>query len=210
MEAEQLDYGESIVGRRENVSQIIDMETGEIQGKLYPGDYIVRKKQHEYYEKNKKEIESEKIYDFGQSNNFTMLNQYAAKQLSKEKLTAADYKIIFLLISNTNYKSGLITKGNNHNVDEPWIADSLNLNLKTVERAIKKFNKEGIIYKGMIIDKIQYFFNPYIQYKGAWINKTLYEMFKDTKWAKQAKEEREREAKRREAMEISKMKRHIK
>ena len=206
---EDLEVVEEVVN--EDIFKVFNPITGEqLKDFNRATQEITSRKQAEYYIKHKKEIEEEKVYDFGQSGNFTMLNQFAARQLSKEKLTGADYKIIFLMISNTNYKSGLITKGNNHDVDEKWIADNLDIDLKTVERAFKKFTKGGIIYKGTTNEKVQYFFNPYIQYKGAWINKTLYEMFKGTKWAEQAKLEREKEAKRREAMEISKIKRHIK
>jgi predicted transcriptional regulator len=209
LEAEAREFEENIDETEKLI--VMNPSTGEIKDVIDEGDkyFIKRKKQIEYYDKNKKEITDSKIVNFGQSRNFTMLNQYAAKQLSKEKLSSAEYSIIFLMISNTNYKSGLITKGNNHDVDEKWIADTLDISLKTAERSIKKFVTRGIIYKGTTNSKVQFFFNPYIQYKGAWINKTLYEMFKGTKWAEQAKEEREKELKRHEAMETSKIKRGL-
>ena len=169
---------------------VADPETGEIVDRIYGGDRIVRKKQIEFYSKNEKEIEKDRVYNFGQSDKFTMLSQNAAKELSKMKITGSEYQIMFLMMANTNYKSGLITKGNNHNIDENWIAEQLNINIITVERCIKKFNDKGIIYKGEISFKIQYFFNPYIQYKGSWINKTLYEMFKNTPWALLSKKDK--------------------
>ena len=195
----------------ENVSfSIIDTETGEYRGNFNPEfQEIKNKKQIEYYEKHKAEIEKNRIYNFGQSNKFTMLNQNAARELANEKITGSEYQIMFLMMANTNYKSGLITKGNNHSIDMEWLSEQLNIKQVTVERCIKKFIDKGIVCKGETASKIQYFFNPYIQYKGAWINATLYAMFKNTKWALQAKEEREKELKRREAMEISKAKRRL-
>lgn len=189
---------------------IIDTETGEICGSFNP-EYqeIKNKKQIEYYDKHKKEIEKDKMYDFGQSTKFTMLNQHAALELANENITGSEYQIMFLMMSKTNYKSGLITKGNNHSVDADWLVEQLNIKKATVEKCIKKFVDKGIIYKGQTAFKVQYFFNPYIQYRGAWINATLYEMFKNTKWAKIAKEAREREERNRESMLLSKQKRGL-
>lgn len=99
--------------------------------------------------------------------------------------------------------------GNNHSMTPEWMAKKLGIHKKTVDKILKKLIDKGIIAIVVTEKKKSYFMNPYIQYKGRWISKDLYNMFKDTKWAKQAKEERKREAKRREAMEISKVKRGL-
>ena len=175
--------GDILEEKKDKQYVVLDSETGEIIDRMYDGDRIVRKKQIEYYNKNAEEIEKDKVYSFGQSDKFTMLNQYAAKELSRMRITGSEFQIMFLMMANTNYKSGLITKGNNHNINEEWIAEQLGINIVTVGRCIRKFVDKGIIFKGETAFKIKYFFNPYIQYKGAWINKTLYEMFKGTVWA---------------------------
>ena len=171
----------------EPTSLVVNAQTGEIEKELFPGDRIVSKKQNEYSLKSKEESIKDKIYNFGQDRRFSMLSSYSAKQLASEKLTAAEYRVLLLMISNTNYKSGLITIGNNHNITSDWITKILDISKKTTASCIKTLVDKGIIATTTTNYKTKYFFNPYIQYKGRWINKTLYEMFKNTKWSKQNK-----------------------
>ena len=166
------------------VGHVVDFETGEIKDELFPGDRIVRKKQREYIKKNVEEIEEDRFYNFGQDNKFSMLSEYAAKQLADENLTASEYRIMLVMISNTNYKSGLITFGNNRPLTKEWLSKELEISQKTTTNAIKTLIDRGIIAQNITNRKTKYFFNPYIQYRGRWINKTLYEMFRNTRWAK--------------------------
>lgn len=168
------------------VSVIVDCETGEVRKEIYEGDRVrvIRSSQIEYTKTHSKEIQDDKVYNFGQDKNFSMLSEFSAKQLADEKLTGSEYRIILLMISMTNYKSGFIALGNNHPVTDEWISECLRLNIKTTERAIKNLIDRGIIAKTVTNFKVKYFFNPFIQYRGRWINKTLYEMFRNTKWAK--------------------------
>lgn len=179
-----------VISVEEAVGYVIDGETGEIRDRFYQGDEvrIKRKEQVEYYQKSKKEIEKDKVYNFGQDRKFSMLSEYAAKQLADEKLTAAEYRVLLLMISHTHYKSGLIAYGNNQFITKEWITKKLGISAKTTDYAVKTLIDRGIIAQNTTNHKTKYFFNPYIQYKGRWINKTLYEMFRNTRWAK-AKDE---------------------
>ena len=200
-----------ILSLGENEFLIFNPDTGEIKGIFDSETQVIRAKaQVEYYNKHKFEINNDKIYDFGQSGRFNMFSTFSIEQLANEGLTGADYRVLLLMMSGVGYKTGYISMGNNHSMTPEWIAKRLDIHKKTVDKILKKLIDKGIIALNVTEKKKSYFMNPYIQYKGRWISKDLYNMFKDTKWAKQAKEEREREAKRREAMEISKMKRHIK
>lgn len=169
---------------KQPIGYVVNTDSGAIETEMFEGDRIVRKKQIEYSSKNREEIEKDRVYNFGQDKKFSMLSSYSAKQLADEKLTSSEYRVLLLMISNTNYKSGLIAFGNNKAVTGEWITKTLNINKKTTDSCIRTLVNKGIIYQGATNHKIQYFFNPYIQYKGRWINKTLYEMFKNTKWAK--------------------------
>ncbi|MDD4429568.1 MAG: hypothetical protein PHG64_14435 [Paludibacter sp.] len=165
---------------------IIDGNTGEIANEVYKGDRlnISRKKQISYYQKNVEEIEKDKLYTFGQDKKYSLLSEYSARQLADEKLTSTEYRVLLLMISNTNYKSGLIAFDNNKVITKSWVAKTLNISSRTADTAIKTLVDSGIIAENNTNFKTKYFFNPFIQYKGRWINKTLYEMFKNTKWAK--------------------------
>lgn len=166
------------------ISYVVSAETGEIERGLFPGDRIVSKKQKNYSNKNKEELEKDRIYNFGQDNKFSMLSEYAAKQLADEKLTASEYRVLLLMISNTHYKSGLIALGNNQPISKDWVSKYLKVDKKTTEKSFKTLIDRGIIAQNTTNYKTKYFFNPYIQYRGRWINKTLYEMFRNTRWAK--------------------------
>lgn len=194
----------------ENEYLIINPITGGFIG-IYDSDtqVIRNKKQVEYYEKNKLKIENDKIYDFGQSGSFNMFSTFAIEGLTNENLTGSDYRILLLMMSGVGYKTGYISMGNNHSMTNEWIAKKLDVDKKTVNRTIKKLIDKGIIALNLTEKKKSYFLNPYIQYKGQWISKDLYNMFKDTKWAKLAKEAKEQEIKNREAMAISKAKRNF-
>lgn len=187
---------------------IFNPDTGECIGIFNKCTQTIRdKKQIEYYENNKQDIDNDKVYDFGQSGSFNMFSTFAIEELTKEKLTSSDYKVLLLMMSGVGYKTGYISIGNNHSMTNEWIVKKLSVDKKTVDRTIKKLIDAGIIAISITEKRKCYFLNPYIQYKGQWISKDLYNMFKDTKWSKMAKEEREKELKRRESMKISKTKR---
>lgn len=166
------------------IGYVVHAETGEIEKELFQGDRIIRKKQIEFSKKHGEELEEDKIYNFGQDRKFSMLSEFSAKQLADEKLTSSEYRIMLVMISNTHYKSGLIAFGNNQPITKEWISKYLKIDKKTTEKSIKTLIDRGIIAQNITNHKIKYFFNPYIQYKGRWINKTLYEMFKNTRWAR--------------------------
>lgn len=194
----------------ENEFLLFNPNTGEYGG-IFNADtqQIRNKKQIEYYEEHKQEIEENKVYDFGQSGSFNMFSTFSIEQLANEGLTGTDYRVLLLLMSGVGYKTGYISMGNNHSITPEWVANKLDIDKKTVNRVLKKLIDKGIIAIVITEKKKSYFMNPYIQYKGRWISKDLYNMFKETKWALRAKEEREKELKRREAMEISKAKRRL-
>lgn len=194
----------------ENEFLIFNPDTGEIKGIFDCEKQVIRAKtQVEYYNKHKSEINEDKIYDFGQSGRFNMFSTFSMEELANEGLTGTDYRVLLLLMAMTGYKTGYISMGNNHPITIQWISEKLDIHKKTVDVIMKKLIDRGIISIVVTEKKKSYFMNPYIQYKGRWISKDLYNMFKNTKWAKIAKEVREKEEKNREIMKINKAKKYI-
>jgi DNA-binding transcriptional ArsR family regulator len=109
----------------------------------------------------------------------------AITKLAKLNLFQSEYRIVFLLLSLVRPSSGLIAYGNYKPVNFEWVAKELELSYKTVSRAITRLTDFGIICKACSSGITMYFFNPYIYQKGRYINKTLFEMFKKSEWAKQ-------------------------
>lgn len=182
----------------ENEFLLFNPDTGEIKGVFDSETQTIRSKaQVEYYIKHKHEINADKVYDFGQSGKFSMLSSFSMEQMAHEGLTGTDYRVLMTMMAGVGYKTGYISMGNNHSMTPEWIAKKLDVDRKTVNRVIKKLIDKGIIALNITEKKKSYFMNPYIQYKGRWISKDLYNMFKDTKWAKKAAEEREKETKKR-------------
>lgn len=156
---------------------IID-DKGTIIGNLYEGDRIIRAKIIEKLPEN----DNRMVFSNGE---WGKTYDTSFRKLARLKLSPAEYKMILLFFTLVSYGSGLIMHGNYKEVTNEWIENELELTRNTVYKSIKKLLNYRIIYKGFSGKEIQYYFNPYIYQKGRYINKTLYEMFKKSEWAKE-------------------------
>lgn len=159
---------------------IINKETGEIVDELNEGDRIRKKAQDDYYNSQKDLIEINKEEDFVKvfGRTMTML-------MEEEDLTLNELKICLSMISYIGYESGLLRYENNGRL----------LKLKDIE-TITKLPKISVVkaMNNLVSKKIYgvhrtgrqnaYTVNPFIFMKGRYINKTLYNLYKNTKWAK--------------------------
>lgn len=168
-----------------NESCFIVTQNGEILNTIERGDVlnVTTKKQLEYMCDKRPDVLHDRVYSVG-SGQFCMLDEFAAIELSREDLSAADIKVMFYCMAKSNFKSGLIAHTNNRPVTQENMVKELDLGETTVYRAVKKLTDKGIIARVNTNTAVKYFFNPFIQRKGHWINRALYEMFLNTKWAK--------------------------
>lgn len=171
---------------------LIDALTGRVLESFGENDKITVRKQAQmdYYENHKHEINRERLYDFGEYRKFFMFSESAAREMANEKLTGTEFAVMFFLMSMTNYKSGLIAHGNNRAITRSYVSDYFKLTKRHTNEVFDKLIDLGVVAENITEKTTKYFFNPFIQYRGQWINRTLYDMFVKTKWAMIAKEER--------------------
>lgn len=158
---------------------IMDSE-GTIVGELYTGDRIVRKSV------------IDRLHDLPNDDSKILFEQgywskaydEALNKLARLNLTTIEYRMILLFIPLIKMNSGLIAYGNYKPVNMKWIEDELKISDKSLLRSFKRLLDLRIIADSYSGKERIYFFNPYIYQKGRYINKTLFEMFKKSEWAK--------------------------
>lgn len=158
---------------------ILETETGEILDELKPGDRIRRRKQDNYCEKETKKI------DMGECGEFIKMYNKSISLLGKEKLTGNEYQICLQLLSYIEYESGILkysNTGKELNLED--ISDITGICRKSVTRAMQTLVSKRIYGVHKTGKDNKYTVNPFIFMKGRYVNKTLYDFFKKSKWAK--------------------------
>lgn len=162
---------------------VVNTDTAEYLYSLEHGDRIVRAKHLPVFS----EEDSRMAFTNG---SWGKVYEDALGKLAKKNLTAAEYKAVLFLIKMVRPASGLIAYGNYRPVNMGYVEKELEFSHKTATRTIQKLMDLRIIAKNTSGGESIYFFNPYIYQKGRYINKTLYEMFKKSEWAKQQEDKR--------------------
>lgn len=157
---------------------VIDGNTGVVITELFSGDRIIRKHVVDRL------LEDDKRMAFS-NGQFGKAYNRAIIKLARLNLHQSEYRIVFLFLSLVRPSSGLIAYKNYRPVNLEWVARELKISDKTVSRAITRLTDLGIICRASSGGDTIYFFNPYIYNKGRHINKTLFEMFKNSEWAKE-------------------------
>lgn len=160
---------------------IIDKETGEVVREIKQGDSIkiTRRESKEFLKENVKLNDKESFIKF-----YTNI----LDDLVSEKLTSAEFNIVLICLKNLNYSSGAVAFKNNGNFLTPQdFVKRTKLSERAVKYAIKNLVDKKILHKGRTGREYQLFVNPYIFMKGVYVNKTLKDMFKNSKWAKTKK-----------------------
>lgn len=158
---------------------ILDTETGEILDELKNGDRIRRKSQDEYC-KNKEEL-----IDMNDNGSFIKLFNKTMAMLGNEKLTANEYLVCLRLLDYIEYESGILKYSNNGRALKLTDIESITkLSKSTVIRAMQTLVSKKIYGVHKTGKENCYTVNPFIFMKGRYVNKTLYNFYKKSKWAK--------------------------
>lgn len=159
---------------------IINKETGEIVDELNEGDRIRKKAQDDFYKSQSDLIEINTDEDFVKIFGRTM-----SMLMKEEDLTLNEVKICLHMISYIGYESGLLRYENNGKLLKlKDIEEITKLPKRSVVRAMNSLVSRKVFGVHKTGKENAYTVNPFIFMKGRQINKTLYNLYKNTKWAK--------------------------
>jgi hypothetical protein len=157
---------------------VIDTETGEYITSLLPGDKILHR---EIIDRLKFEDASKMIFA---PETWGKAYDGAIGKLARLKLSAAEYRIILLMLPLIRPCSGLVAYGNYKPVQIDYIITELGMTRKTANASLQRLIDLRVINRAESGHGYITVFNPYIYNRGRFVNKTLYEKFKGSAWAK--------------------------
>jgi hypothetical protein len=157
---------------------VVDTETGEYITSLLPGDKIMHR---EIIDRLQLEDANKMIFA---PETWGKAYDGAIGKLARLKLTAAEYRIILLMLPLIRACSGLVAYGNYKPVQIDYIISELGMTRKTANTSLQRLIDLRVMSRAESGHDYIIVFNPYIYNRGRLINKTLYEMFKRSSWAK--------------------------
>ena len=95
-----------------------------------------------------------------------------------KKLSGAELGIIVLLMGSISYNSGMLTKGGGNPINHNDIEKMTGFTKLTIIKSMDKLVKKKVFARNKVGNRYQYFANPYIFFRGRFINATLVDMFK--------------------------------
>lgn len=159
---------------RKAIKALYDIETGERAGEMYEGDRLVRGKSIDYL-KNTVEMPE---YDY------VKMYLIPIAQLSGS-LTGPECALTMFLVSFLSYDSGITMHSNGRIVTRQYIAQEMGYSERQVDRLLDGLKEKEIVKKVLGARReISIIMNPWLFMRGKRINKTLYYMFKNSRWAK--------------------------
>jgi len=163
------------MGVNESVSDIVVRETGEVTGTLNEGDRILRKRSAEYLENNI-EILPDAPYVKTFVRPMSMLS---------ESLSGPESFMVYYLLQYLGYESGILMHPNGQIVTRGYIAEEIGQSERQVDRTVDKLREKQVLKKVLGAKReVSIIMNPWLFMKGKRINKTLYGLFKSSRWAK--------------------------
>lgn len=159
---------------------LIDADSGEVCGEINVGDKIIPKPISDAFDAS---LRDERIIALNKGKPYMKLYRQTFELLAHENLSAADWNIVCMLVAKTHKKSGLIAHRNNRPITAESLAKALGTHVKTVDASLRRLCDIGIIARSKTAGQFRFFCNPFIFMDGRYINKTLYQMFRRTKFA---------------------------
>jgi hypothetical protein len=154
---------------------VIETETGEALTEIFPGDRIVRSNSIEAL----RELESAP-----EGETFTKLYHKVLPKIAEIKLTSAELIIFLFLAVNLRYISNVAKYHNGKMISRENIQHDLKLPEITVKRSILRLIKEGLIIEAKTIEGKVFVVNPFVVSVGQKVSKTVYDLFRKSKWAR--------------------------
>jgi len=157
---------------------IVDDETGEVKGKLYPGDRILRSKSLTAYQKQQKVTKLRPgTEDFKLEQFFKGHTEEIKKIL--EELSLNERAFLFSIAPYIGYEDCCLKYRNGKDLNTESLVKITGMQTNLLYRTLSTLISKDIIYKGKNSTSRQYFVNPWIFCKGQRINKVLKKMFEN-------------------------------
>ena len=157
------------------VLDIVVRDTGEALNTLNEGDRILRKKSAEYLEDNI-EILPKAPYIKTFIKPMSMLS---------ESLSGPESFMVFYLLQYLSYDSGILMHPNGKALTRSYIAEEIGQSERQIDRTLDKLREKQVLKKALGDNReVHFIMNPWLFMKGKKINKTLYELFKNSRWVK--------------------------
>lgn len=154
---------------------ICDGETGEKVGTINPGDKIVRAKTQEYLN-DTVEILPNAAYIKTYMRPVSML---------AESLTGPETFMVYYLLQYLSYESGILMHENGRMLTRSHVADEMGQSERQIDRTLDGLREKEVLKKVLGAGRqVCFIVNPWLFMRGKRINRTLHDMFKNSRWAK--------------------------
>jgi len=156
------------------VALIVNPDTGEVGDTLQTGDRIARKRTADYLSDTVELLPDEP---------YVKAYTRPMFELSKS-LTGTEMQLVHFLLQYLSFESGVLKHENGQFLARSFVVKETGLSERTTDRALQGLRDKRILNRAVSGRDVQYFMNPYLFMRGKRINKTLHEMFKNSRWAK--------------------------
>jgi hypothetical protein len=143
---------------------------------LYEGDRIIRSSSSDFL------VDKE---EWNPESDFIKLYSLGIENMSGE-LKMSDFKVILKLIPHISYTTGMLGKRGLHNKIVPLEQKDMiritDLSKRHLINSLERLVIEKVFCKVKVGRNFLYYANPFIFFRGKYINKTLISMFKNYKY----------------------------
>lgn len=157
------------------VGVVINPDTGEIISVMKDGDRVIRGTSTAAL----KELES-----VPKGETFSKLYHKIIPLMVECNLSASELMIFMHLAVNLRYLSNVAKYQNGKLINRASIQLDLQLSERTIKRSVYQLIKVGLIVEASTIEGKVFIVNPYVVMVGDKINKTVYDLFRKSKWAR--------------------------
>lgn len=154
---------------------LMNTETGEILKELRKGDRIIRGTSIEAH----LEFESAP-----QGETFTKLYHKVIPFIVDCNLSAAELMVFLYLAANLRYLSNVAKYPNGKLITKGNLQEDLKLSEPTIKRSIYRLIKVGLIVEANTLEGKVFVINPFVVTVGDRVNKTVYDLFRKSRWAR--------------------------
>jgi hypothetical protein len=154
---------------------VIDSETGEVMTELHDGDRIIRGTSIDA-------IHELECAPKGET--FTKLYHKVIPLIVDCGLSASELIMFMHLAVNLRYISNIAKYPNGKLITRENLQNDLKVSEPTVKRSIYRLIKVGLIVEASTIEGKVFVVNPFVVTVGDKINKTVYDLFRKSKWAR--------------------------